>query len=374
MSHESKRFDSDDDPRDETLAGIPSRVLFEELRARRVRWARTRPYCMTSCESLLAGVVAGIVARTAMAPLELVKTLFQLQSTPIHARATVGYRNTAHAFATVAREEGLAALWKGNNVGCLRLGPYSGIKFMVYDQSKALLWPAEVNTLQRVALGSFAGIVATVFTYPLDVVKTRMAYQKHYSLYCGTCDALAKIWANEGMHGMFKGAVPTLIGVIPFEGVQFAVYETLKEYSLSQRWPRWRWADNKRASDTLDILVIGSVAVAAGQTVSYPFDLVRKRMQVQSHMAGLQAARYTGTLHCFSCILREEGGFLGLFKGTVPGLLHVVPYGAIIFFTYESMKSLFAWSEMTGMDRRWERFLSEKEQEHASCNSDLLHN
>eukprot|EP00121_Abeoforma_whisleri_P013320 Awhi_evm1s12287 len=71
-----------------------------------------------------------------------------------------------HAFVSVAKNEGFLALWKGNNVGCLRLGPYSGTKFMVYDKLKLTVYNDELNTLRRLTVGSIAGIVATLTTYP----------------------------------------------------------------------------------------------------------------------------------------------------------------------------------------------------------------
>jgi hypothetical protein len=54
-----------------------------------------------------------------------------------------------------------------------------------------------------------------------------------------------------GLRGWFKGCFVTLLGVIPFEGVQFAVYETLREYVIAHRWPPWRWDDAKQTTDSV---------------------------------------------------------------------------------------------------------------------------
>lgn len=61
----------------------------------------------------------------------------------------------------------------------------------------------------------------------------------------------SRLWVRAGMRGWFKGCFVTLLGVIPFEGVQFAVYETLREYIIAHRWPHWRWDDQKQTTDSV---------------------------------------------------------------------------------------------------------------------------
>ncbi|OQR90193.1 Mitochondrial Carrier (MC) Family, partial [Achlya hypogyna] len=82
-----------------------------------------------------------------------------------------------------------------------------------------------------------------------------------------------------------------------------------------------------------DYLAIGSVSGAVAQTVSYPFDSVKKRLQAQE----LGTKRYAGMLDCFQKVAREEG-VAALFRGTLPNLVRVVPYSAVMFASYEAAK------------------------------------
>eukprot|EP01134_Creolimax_fragrantissima_P007420 CFRG7420T1 len=343
------------------ITHIPSSELFAELQDRRSLWLEKNPNVgLSSAQSLTAGVLSGVVARTVTAPLELVKTLLQLQRAHLSNVAKESkYKGMLHAAYTITKEEGIAALWKGNAVGCVRLGSYTGIKFLTYDTSKRYYTPSDFGHIERLAFGSFAGIGATVFTYPLDLIKTRLSIQKYGDgPYNSTTDAVRKIFRVEGARGLYKGLVPTVVGVVPFEGVQFATYEYLKEVTRNHRWPKWRWRDpNKTNHDSIDILTMGSIAGAAGQTVSYPLDLVRKRMQVQSNSKGTQKPLYRNSWHCLHTVVLNEGGIPALFKGTLPNLLRVIPYGALIFYTYELAGSLLKQSEEYTMNRHWEEYV-----------------
>ena len=74
--------------------------------------------------------------------------------------------------------------------------------------------------------------------------------------------------------------VPTLVGIIPYAAINFSVYETLK-----QKLPEIEWLQNERGDPVVAAkLACGAVAGGVGQTVVYPLDTVRRRMQV---LAGL---------------------------------------------------------------------------------------
>lgn len=58
----------------------------------------------------------------------------------------------------------------------------------------------------------------------LQVLKTRMALRKT-GQYSGMLDCARKILAREGMAAFYKGYVPNMLGIIPYAGIDLAVYE-----------------------------------------------------------------------------------------------------------------------------------------------------
>lgn len=295
-------------------------------------------------ESLLAGIVAGIITRTSCAPLTTIKTLFQLQAGDVAHRGCSGI---FHAMRHISRNEGLTGLWKGNFTGCCRLAPYFGFKFAVFDHLKCRFGKAESesNTVflsveQTLLFGGIAGVVATMATYPIDLIQVRQIFQNSASperAYCGIIDALRKIHRHEGPKGLFKGACPSVAGVIPYEGVQFAVYEALmRRYQVHAA----STPEGPKEKSIPFSLLAGSVAGALGQTIAYPLDVVRARLAVQSTTPGMAAEKYRGTMDCIRTILSEEGA-RGLFKGNLPNLISVLPRAAIMFGSYETAKRLF---------------------------------
>lgn len=245
--------------------------------------------------------------------------------------------------------EGLRAFWRGNVAGCCRLGPYAGAKFFLFDSLQSHVLDANPSNLERAMCGSVAGLVATMGTYPLEIVRTRMITQTaantapHLHIR-GVLHGVRLIQRHEGVRGLYRGGWPAVVGAIPFEGVQFGCYEYLKATALAHQWPPSRWPESKTELDAIDFFVCGSIAGAIAQTVAYPFDTVKKRLQTQRVLAGDRAhapqqmrAYYRGMCDCFKKVVREEG-VLALYRGTVPNLARIVPYAAVMFSTYEMTK------------------------------------
>jgi hypothetical protein len=313
---------------------------------------------LTAAQSLICGGIAGATSRTVTSPLDVVKILFQVQSAPIgklstdaHATAASAasaahggrtvYTGFLPAFATIYKEEGLRGFWKGNGVACLRLFPYSAVKFFVFDELKPLFLNkmGRLDPNMSVVCGATAGIIATLAVYPLDLVKTRLTVQNEShadKAYNGVIDCMAKVYKTEGVRGWYKGAYTSVIGVIPFEGGTFMFYEILKNLGEG---------DKKRLSPFQNFLN-GCLGAAFAQTFSYPFDLVRKRLQAQSKAKGMLGEQYAGMVDCFGKIVKSEG-FFGLYKGTIANLAKVAPYAGIMFATWEQCKIGFVWYNKT---------------------------
>ncbi|KAI8540018.1 hypothetical protein RHMOL_Rhmol09G0228400 [Rhododendron molle] len=246
-----------------------------------------------------------------------------------------------HEASRIVREEGFRAFWKGNLVTIAHRLPYSSISFYAFERYKNMLQNVlvienqrenvGVDVFIRLVGGGLAGITAASVTYPLDLVRTRLAAQTNVTYYRGILHALRTITREEGASGLYKGLGATLLGVGPNLAISFSVYDSLRSYWKSQR------PDD---STVLVSLACGSVSGIASSTATFPLDLMRRRMQLEG--AGGRARVYTtGLFSTFGYIIRAEG-LRGLYRGILPEYLKVVPSIGIVFMTYEKMKQILS--------------------------------
>ncbi|KEH27258.1 grave disease carrier protein [Medicago truncatula] len=231
-------------------------------------------------KELLAGGLAGGFAKTVVAPLERLKILFQTRRTEFRSAGLSG------SVRRIAKTEGLLGFYRGNGASVARIIPYAGLHFMSYEEYRRLIMQAFPNvwkgpTLDLMA-GSLSGGTAVLFTYPLDLIRTKLAYQivsptklnvsgmvNNEQVYRGIRDCLSKTYKEGGIRGLYRGVAPTLFGIFPYAGLKFYFYEEMK-----RRVPE----DYKKS--IMAKLTCGSVAGLLGQTFTYPLEVVRRQMQV----------------------------------------------------------------------------------------------
>ena len=119
---------------------------------------------------LLAGGTSGMIARTCIAPIERIKILFQIQK---------GSSSYVKLLTDVLKKEGIKSMWKGNSAAVIRVIPYTSIQFSSFEEYSSALRKFESlpKTPRDLTAGSLAGLTACATTYPLDVVRARMALQ-----------------------------------------------------------------------------------------------------------------------------------------------------------------------------------------------------
>ncbi|GAA0173187.1 mitochondrial carrier protein [Lithospermum erythrorhizon] len=289
---------------------------------------------------LLSGGIAGAFSKTCTAPLARLTILFQVQG--MHSDAS-SLRKAClwHEASRIVREEGFRAFWKGNLVTIAHRLPYSSISFYSFERYKNMLHlllgleskgdNLSTDVFIRLVGGGLAGITAASLTYPLDLVRTRLAAQTNFTYYRGIWHALRTISGEEGALGLYKGLGATLLGVGPNLAISFSVYDTARSLWQSHR---------PNDSTVLVSLACGSLSVVAASTVVFPLDLVRRRMQLEG--AGGRARVYkTGIFGTLSHITKTEG-FRGLYRGILPEYYKVVPSVGIVFMTYEKLKQVFS--------------------------------
>jgi hypothetical protein len=222
--------------------------------------------------------------------------------------------------------------WRGNYTTCIRIIPHKGILFSCNDSFKELLGASEssstLSPLISLAAGSLSGLVASFFTYPLDLVRTRLSAHIGPEIrYEGILRTFRQIAREEGMRAFYKGVGPTLAGAVPYEGIKFASYDLLRHYADDLDVP---------VNDLLSKVVCGGGAGMAAALATYPNDTVRRRLQLQG--AGGASLRYSSALDCYSQIFRNEG-LIAFYRGLTPTLLRAIPNMGIQFASYDYLRA-----------------------------------
>ncbi|TPX15821.1 uncharacterized protein E0L32_000155 [Thyridium curvatum] len=279
-----------------------------------------------------AGGVAGAVSRTVVSPLERLKILFQVQSVGRDEyKLSVG-----KALKKMWQEEGWRGFMRGNGTNCIRIVPYSAVQFGSYNFYKRNIFEshpgADMSPLTRLVCGGLAGITSVTFTYPLDIVRTRLSIQtasfadlgakpKEMPGMWGTLTTMYK--TEGGFLALYRGIIPTVAGVAPYVGLNFMVYEWVRKYLTP---------DGEKNPSAMRKLLAGAVSGAVAQTCTYPFDVLRRRFQINT-MSGM-GYQYKSITDAVRVIIAQEG-IKGMYKGIVPNLLKVAPSMASSWLSFE---------------------------------------
>jgi solute carrier family 25 (adenine nucleotide translocator) protein 4/5/6/31 len=286
------------------------------------------------------GGTAGAIAKTCTAPIERVKLIIQTQDANprIISGEVPRYTGIGNAFSRVYSEQGFLAFWRGNFTNVIRYFPTQAFNFAFKDSIKKLFPKYNPKTefgmffLVQLASGGLAGAGSLCIVYPLDYARTRLASDvgKGKRDFNGLADCLVKTARGpQGIRGLYNGFGVSVVGIIPYRGVYFGLYDSLRELNP------WR-----RDLGVFGILskfaVAQSTAIAAGYA-SYPFDTVRRRLQMQSEKPKDKWI-YKGTLHAFGKIAKDEG-MTALFKGAGANALRTVG-SALVLVIYDQMQGI----------------------------------
>ncbi|XP_063282159.1 mitochondrial adenyl nucleotide antiporter SLC25A24 [Pelobates fuscus] len=271
---------------------------------------------------LLAGAMAGAVSRTGTAPLDRLKVMMQVHGSKGNSNMLAGLKQ-------MVKEGGIRSLWRGNGVNVIKIAPETAMKFYAYEHYKKLFTSesGKLGAAERFVAGSLAGATAQTSIYPMEVMKTRLAVGKT-GQYDGMFDCAKKILKKEGVRAFYKGYIPNILGIIPYAGIDLAIYETLKNYWLQT------YATDSANPGVLVLLGCGTASSTCGQLASYPLALIRTRMQAQASIEGAPQLSMGGL---FRNIVAKEG-FFGLYRGIAPNFLKVLPAVSISYVVYEKMK------------------------------------
>ncbi|KAJ8619178.1 hypothetical protein MRB53_015364 [Persea americana] len=289
---------------------------------------------MNTSKHLWSGAVAAMVSRTFVAPLERLKLEYIVRGEQ---------KNLLELIQTIAVSQGLKGFWKGNFVNILRTAPFKAVNFYAYDTYRKHLLKMsgneETSNFERFLAGAAAGITATILCLPMDTIRTKLVAPGGEAL-GGVIGAFRHMIQTEGFFSLYKGLLPSIISMAPSGAVFYGVYDILKSAYLHSPEGKKRILSQQgqelNAFDQLELgpmrtLLYGAIAGACAEAATYPFEVVRRQLQMQ-----VQATRLNAFATCAKIV--EQGGVPALYAGLSPSLLQVLPSAAISYFVYEFMK------------------------------------
>ncbi|KAM1142856.1 hypothetical protein ACFX1X_032175 [Malus domestica] len=288
-------------------------------------------FLRTLFEGVIAGGTAGVVVETALYPIDTIKTrlqagqedsvvLFFLPRSPLFCICML--HKAARGGGRIAFK-GLYSGLTGNLAGVL---PASAIFVGVYEPAKKKLlkiFPENLSALAHFTAGAFGGIAASLVRVPTEVVKQRMQTGQFTS----ASVAVRHIAFKEGFKGFYAGYGSFLLRDLPFDAIQFCLYEQLRlGYKKAA----------KRELNDPENAIIGAFAGAVTGAITTPLDVIKTRLMVQG-----SANQYKGIIDCVQTVVREEGRS-ALLKGIGPRVLWIGIGGSIFFGVLERTKQLLA--------------------------------
>lgn len=216
-----------------------------------------------------------------------------------------------------------------------------------------------LDTPTRLLAGALAGITSVCTTYPLDLVRSRLsiasaslslptaptsstsvmtstarpALSYHTAATATRSSVVLGIWGmtlkvmreEGGVRGLYRGLVATAVGVAPYVGLNFAAYEALRGFvtppgkSTVPRKLTCGALAGEPHEFTPEILFADAPIGSISQTLTYPFDVLRRKMQVVGMSQSVLGYKYNGAFEALRVIIRTEG-ILGLYRGLWPNL------------------------------------------------------
>ena len=256
----------------------------------------------------IIGGIGGIVSRSAVAPIELNRIQRQNYFIP---NATLR---------DVYKKEGFRFFWKGNGTNCIRVFPQLAINYSIFRQMKPIYKKEiENENIVNFISGCTAGCISILATYPLETTRTYLSLQTNKNKFNGIKDALRKIPIRQ----LYQGSQMSLLGFGGFSGIQYTSFYYI----------------NSIVKDTYfdSRLVGGAFAGLFSVSITYPTDLIRRRLQLQGFDKSVP--QYTGILDACRKIFQTEG-IQGFYRGLTATWLKTGPAVAIQFWTIGKLNKL----------------------------------
>merc|ERR1719235_330942 len=285
------------------------------------------------------GGVSGAVSKTITAPIERVKLVIQTQDAnpKIRSGEVPRYTGIGNCFSRIYSEQGMAAFWRGNFTNCIRYFPTQAFNLSFKDSIKKMF--PKYNPKKEfpqffavnMASGGLAAAGSLAIVYPLDYARTRLASDvgSGKKTFNGLWDCIKKTASGPGGVGsLWNGFGVSVVGIVGYRGLQLGTFDTIAGINP--------YKSDKGLLGAASTFAAAQTAITFGAGATYPFDTIRRRLQMQSEKP-VGERLYAGTMDCFKKIMADEG-MGALYKGFVANIFRSVG-GALVLVIYDRSKS-----------------------------------
>ena len=288
---------------------------------------------------LLAGGGASVLSKTCVAPFERTKLLLQTQtvlkppttsSTPLTSPLRVVFN--------VVQTQGTFALWRGNLANCVRVFPTYALRFALFDVYQQLASTgsppeAPLAIWRQLMAGGLSGATTLSLTYPLDLLRTRLATNSSGAR-PSIASTILKTYRGEGIKGFYKGYLISVIEITPYHAVSMGGYNWLKErFEIPQKQAPWCH------------LLFGWLSGTTASLVCYPMDTIKRRMMLAGSIDHARTVTGSTTVNYgIATTVRDvikQSGARGLYAGCMVNALTSGPAAAITFSANDFLRESF---------------------------------
>jgi solute carrier family 25 thiamine pyrophosphate transporter 19 len=279
---------------------------------------------ITPTMSIMAGSISGLIVRFVVAPLDIVKIRLQLHSD------AEKYKSVSSTIRSIWKNEGIKAFWKGNLPAELLYVVYGGIQFTAFTTISNFTDKMEQNlnldlnkfkTFKNIFIGALAGCTATCASYPLDLLRTRLASNDSKG-FKSMINVIKSIYLKNGITGFFTGSLVGVNYVALSTGLSFGSYSYIIDCYENQYLNFLNPIINSTGGIT------STAGISAGiisKTLVYPLDLIKRRLQMG------WGYNWKTTL---KSIIKNDG-LTGLYRGLIPAVLKSAPATGVSLICYE---------------------------------------
>ncbi|XP_023015568.1 mitochondrial 2-oxoglutarate/malate carrier protein [Leptinotarsa decemlineata] len=281
----------------------------------------------------LFGGSAGMGATLFVQPLDLVKNRMQLSGVGGKPKE---YKTSLHAFRGIIEKEGFFALYNGISAGLLRQATYTttrlGIYTWLFDMMKTDGKPPSFGV--KAALGMVSGICGAFVGTPAEVALIRMTADgrlppNERRNYKSVIDALMRIYREEGLLTLWRGAIPTMGRAMVVNAAQLASYSQAKQLIVEKF---------KIEEGVLLHFIASMISGLITTAASMPVDIAKTRIQNMKTING--KPEYSGPMDVLVKVVKNEGPF-ALWKGFFPYYFRLGPHTVLTFIFLEQMNSFY---------------------------------